>query len=194
VLTATGFTCLLARLDPDPERAALDYERLRRALVRFFEWRGVGAPDVCADEALDRLARRLEEDVTVTDVQSYAHGIARLVLLEQRREPVLTSIDDTVERSWRAAPLDEDDERMRVCLDRCLAEMAPDSRSLVLRYYEGERHAKIANRRQLASSLGLSDNALRSRIQRLRDRLQECLETCGGSRSAPRPTRREGPS
>jgi DNA-directed RNA polymerase specialized sigma24 family protein len=194
VLTATGLACLLARLDPDPERAALDYERLRRTLVRFFDWRGIAAPDVCADEALDRLALRLEQEVAVKDVRSYAHGIARLVLLERLRQPVLASIEETPERFWSTVPLDQDDERMRACLDRCLAEMAPDSRSLVLRYYEGERHAKIANRRQLAASLGLSDNALRSRVQRLRDRLQECLETCSGARSVTRPPRREDPS
>ena len=56
--------------------------------------------------------------------------------------------------------------------------MEAASRSLVLAYYEGERGAKIANRRRLAEALGLSDNALRSRVQRLRDRLQTCIERC----------------
>jgi len=194
VLTATALACLLARLDPEPERAALDYERLRRTLVRFFEWRGVAAPDMCADEALDRLALRLEQDVAVKDVRSYAHGIARLLLLEQRRQPVCASIDEVPERAWSAAPLDEEEERRRACLDRCLAEMAAENRSLLLRYYEGERRAKIANRRELAASLGVSDNALRSRVQRLRDRLQECLEDCRDGGGASRANRREGTS
>jgi DNA-directed RNA polymerase specialized sigma24 family protein len=192
VLTATGLACLLARLDPDSDRAALEYERLRRTLLRFFEWRGVAAPDVCADEALDRLALRLEQEVAVKDVRSYAHGIARLLLLEDRRQPVFTSIDEMSARTSSAEPLDYEDEQRRACLDRCLAGMAADSRSLLLRYYEGERHVKIANRRQLAASLGLSDNALRSRVQRLRDRLQECLEACRNAGGASPADRGEG--
>ncbi len=56
--------------------------------------------------------------------------------------------------------------------------MEAAGQSLVLGFYEGERRAKMANRRRLAESLGLSDNALRSRVQRLRDRLQACIERC----------------
>jgi len=180
VLTAAGLSCLLARLDSDAERAGAEYERLRRTLVKFFEWRGVDLPDVCADEALDRLARRLEEDATIRDPRGYAHGVARHLLLEQRRRPLFTSIEAIVPHTTHAAadPADEEDERMRACLDRCLEQMAPDQRSVILGYYEGERHVKIARRRQLAEALGLSENALRSRVQRLRNRLQECVEAC----------------
>jgi RNA polymerase sigma factor (sigma-70 family) len=148
--------------------------------VKFFEWRGVDLPDVCADEALDRLARRLEEDVTIREPRGYAHGIARHLLLEQRRRPLFTSIDVIMPHARHPAtePDDEEDERMRACLDRCLEQMAPDQRSVVLGYYEGERELKIARRRRIAEALGLSENALRSRVQRFRNRLQECVEAC----------------
>src|SRR4249919_1835401 len=66
-ITAGRFAGLLARLDPDPDRAAAEYERLRRALGKFFDWRGHPAPDECADETLDRLARKLG-DTAVGDV------------------------------------------------------------------------------------------------------------------------------
>ena len=56
--------------------------------------------------------------------------------------------------------------------------MREESRTLLLRYYEGERQAKISNRQRLASLLGVSDNALRSRVQRLRDRLEQCVQGC----------------
>src|SRR6267378_2739688 len=91
-ITAAGLARLLARLDRNPERAALEYERLRRALVKFFDWRGAWPPEECADDALDRLARKLEETV-VDDLRSYAHGVAKLVLLERRRQPHFSSID-----------------------------------------------------------------------------------------------------
>jgi DNA-directed RNA polymerase specialized sigma24 family protein len=178
VLTATGLNCLLARLDADASRAGLEYERLRRTLVRFFEWRGAESPDVCADEALDRLARRLEEETTVKDVFAYGYGIARLVLLEQRRQPAFTSLDGLSERPPVVTADDLDDQRALDCLDRCLGAMEAAGRSLVLSYYEGERRSKMDNRRRLAEAFGLSDNALRSRVQRLRDRLQACIERC----------------
>jgi DNA-directed RNA polymerase specialized sigma24 family protein len=182
-ITASGLARLLARLDPDAERAGLEYERLRRALVKFFDWRGAWPPEECADDTLDRLARKLEETV-VEDVQHYARGIARLVLLERRRQPAVSPLDREFElASAPAAPSDEEDDRVRDCLDHCLADAPSDGRSLVLQYYEGERGDKIANRRRLAWALGLSENALRSRVQRLRDRLESCVRACvSGSR------------
>jgi DNA-directed RNA polymerase specialized sigma24 family protein len=181
-MTAEGLARLLARLDPDAERAALAYERLRRALLKFFDWRGVWPPEECADQTIDRLIRKLEEQTVVSDVQNYAYGIARLVLLERRRQPMLASIDEASHLvSVAASPADEGDERderLHGCLERCLAAMPEEHRSLVLGYYEGERHAKISNRRHLAATLGLSENALRSRVQRLRDRLERCVLGC----------------
>ena len=56
--------------------------------MKFFDWRGGWPPDECADETLDRLARKLEE-VVVDNIRQYARGIARLVLLERRRQPTL---------------------------------------------------------------------------------------------------------
>ena len=171
---------LLARLDADPEQAALEYEHLRRALVRFFDWRGVTPPEECADEVLDRLAHKLEETTMVKDVTKYAHGIARLVALERRRGPAFSSLDEAgkLPLAAHAPAADQDGDRLHDCFDRCLAELPEESRVLLLRYYEGERTAKISNRRRLATMFGLTDNALRSRVHRLRDRLEHCVHAC----------------
>jgi DNA-directed RNA polymerase specialized sigma24 family protein len=180
-ITAAALARLLARLDPDAERAPVEYERLHRALVKFFDWRGVWPPEECADETLDRLARKLGE-TTVEDVRHYAHGIARLVLLERRRKPEFSLTDSTVDLSRiRAAPRVEEDDGLRECFDRCLADFPANSRLLIVQYYEGERGGKISNRRQLAAARGLSDNALRSRVQRLRERLERCVRLCAAA-------------
>jgi DNA-directed RNA polymerase specialized sigma24 family protein len=172
-----GFARLLERLHADAEQAAQEYERLRRGLVKFFDWRGVWPPDECADEVFDRLARKLE-DTAVQDVGKYAHGIARLVALERRRRPAFSSIDD-VQPLTLAAPVPVDDGHpLSDCFDRCLADMPDENRQLLLGYYEGERSAKISNRRRLASTLGVTEAALRSRVQRLRDRLEHCVQAC----------------
>jgi DNA-directed RNA polymerase specialized sigma24 family protein len=178
-LTAVGLDRLLARLHPDKDVAAEEYERLRRTLVKFFDWRGVWPPDECADEAIDRLARRLEDNTAVDDVRNYAHGIARMVLLERRRAPVGASLDADIHITAVApAPAADEDEPIHDCLESCLAELPAESRTLILDYYQGERRLKIANRRRLADGLSLSENALRSRVQRLRDRLEGCIDGC----------------
>jgi DNA-directed RNA polymerase specialized sigma24 family protein len=178
-LTTTGFVRLLGRLNPDAAEAAAEFEVLRRTLTRFFDWRGAHAADECADETLDRLCRRLDEGADVTDIRSYAYGIARLVLLERRRRPVFTDLDDAPEPfELHPAALSIPDDSLRNCFDHCLSRLNPESRALLLEYYEGERRGRIDNRHRIAAERGLSDNALRSRVQRLRDRLESCVRTC----------------
>jgi DNA-directed RNA polymerase specialized sigma24 family protein len=167
---------LLARLDPDRERAAREYERLHRILVRFFDWRGIPAPEDCADEAIDRLAARLEADPSIADVRAFALGVARMLALELRRRPVLTPIDRTTDVAVDAPVPSAADARLHDCFERCLDELPGDARSLLLSYYEGQLRGKIANRRRLADSLGLSESALRNRIQRLRNRVEACVQ------------------
>jgi hypothetical protein len=55
-LTQTAFDSLLACLDSDRDIAADRYLRLRRDLVRLFEWRGCSTPDDYADETINRCA------------------------------------------------------------------------------------------------------------------------------------------
>jgi DNA-directed RNA polymerase specialized sigma24 family protein len=176
-LSARGFARLLDRLHPDSVQAGQEYERLRRVLVKFFDWRGLASPDECADEVLDRLAVKLGE-TAVEDVKKYALGIARLVALERRRGPAFSPIDETAHASIAAQAANDDPDPLRDCFDRCLEQLPEESRLLLLRYYDGERSVKISNRQRLASALGLTDNALRSRVQRLRDRLEQCVRTC----------------
>jgi len=178
-LSAAGLARLLARLDPEPERAGAIYEALRRTLVKFFDWRGSWSPEEGADETLDRLSRKLEAGEAVEDPRSYAHGIARLVLLEQWRRPAnrATQADEQV-LARIPAPDPVDEGALGGCLQRCLAELSPEGRELILEYYTDEGRAKIDNRRRLAEVLGLSETALRSRAQRLRDRLEDCIARC----------------
>ena len=173
-LTPRAFALLLQRLGDDPERGGAGYESLRRALVRFFDWRGAHAPDVCADETLDRLARRLDEDASIEDVRGFAHGIARLVLLEQWRRPRELPAGVGDERLPAAAPA-----RRRTRARRASSAAWPSCRTTAARssssYYAAEGRQKIDGRKRLAAALGVSDTALRNRAQRLRDRLERCI-------------------
>lgn len=184
-MDGAAFSRLLARLDADVDRAAAAYEQLRHALEKFFDWHGAWPPEECADETLDRLLRKLDE-VDVHDVRQYARGIARLVLLEWQRRPAPVSLTDNPELENVSAPstADPDEAPLQECFDRCLADLPSESRTLVLQYYVAERRAKIDVRRRLAQALSISESALRNRVQRLRDRLERCVQSCTAAAGA----------
>jgi len=150
---------------------------MRRRLTAFFSRKRVRSPDDLADEALNRVARRLEEEAAITDTPParYCFIVAKFVFLEHLRRPDAHS-HDGLEPVGLSRPDDEAERERRLdCLDRCLGELGADDRSLILDYYRGDDAAKIAARRALAERLGLSANALTIRACRLRHKLEACV-------------------
>ena len=185
-LTEQTFARLLDVLDVDRDRAGERYEDLRRTLVRFFEWRGAPCPEEHADQTLDRVARKLAEGVEVNNIGGYAYVVARLVFLETLKGPGSRRVE--IESAGVAAPtavLDdvEDEERRLTCLDRCLHGLPADSRELIVEYYREDKRPRIEARRALAERLGVRSEALTNRAQRVRDKLERCVNNClcGGS-------------
>lgn len=180
-LTAEAFAKLLAGFDSSPERAAAQYESLRTALVKFFDWQGAFFPEELADETFNRVARKLDEGAELRDAATYCHGVARLVLLESRKraENRRAEFDEATNIAALPEQLEmlSENER-RKCLDRCLSELPIENRKLVLSYYQYDKRQKIDGRQVLADQLGLPLNALRSRVQRIRDRLEQCVKRC----------------
>jgi DNA-directed RNA polymerase specialized sigma24 family protein len=84
-LTQAAFEKLLRGLDPDRSAAGDKYENLRRKLARFFAWEGCEFGEDLADEALNRLARKLDEGEQIGGMERYAFGVARLMLKEEAR-------------------------------------------------------------------------------------------------------------
>ena len=81
-LTQDAFDQLLLAFDLDREVAAQKYEFMRRKLVEFFEARGGDSPPDSADEAINRVARRISEGEQIDNLNSYCYGVARLIWLE----------------------------------------------------------------------------------------------------------------
>ncbi len=172
-LTREALHGLLARLHPDPVAAGEAYEHLRRALLKFFSWHQVPDPESSVDEALDRVARRLDAGHTIDDVPAFAYGVARLVRLErQRQAAAMPTTSDERLFALAAAPPPEHFEDRNACLQRCLGQLSERERDLIVAYYVGTGRERIDGRARLAATLGLSENALRLRAQRLRDRLR----------------------
>ena len=64
------------------------------------------------------------------------------------------------------------------CFVQCLQTISMESRQLITDYYKNEKRQKIDNRSSLAEKLGIPLNALRSRAQRVRDKLEQCIMRC----------------
>ncbi len=178
-LTRPAFDGLLARLDTDPVVAGEKYEHLRRALLRFFSWHQTLEADTSVDETLDRIARRLASGETIEDVPAFAYGVARLVRLERQRQSaaIPTTTDEGLVAHVAEEP-SEDVEARDACLQRCLGEIPAKERELIVAYYVGTGRERIDGRAQLAETHGLTENALRHRAQRLRNRLRVCAGEC----------------
>jgi RNA polymerase sigma factor (sigma-70 family) len=177
-VTAQRLDLFLRWLSPDPERAGVRYNEIHSVLRKSFAYRGCTEPQYWADVTFDRVIRKIE---TVApgyegDPVAFLRGVARRVFMEYnrsraRREPLL-SVDRPVPQPSRDA---DEKERRLVCLEQCLAELAPEEREIILLYYQGDRGDKIERRRQLASDASLSRDALRKRSQRIRARVKQQL-------------------
>ena len=179
-LTQEAFNGLLSSLAPDRDVAARRYLEVRKNLVRLFEWRGCSTPEEYADEAINRCAKKIGEGEQIRDVATYCIGIARMLLLEMSRErpKEARSLDQAPEPHTLPTEPGTDPERGVECLRRCLAELSPENRDLILNYYQGDKGEKIKNRKGLTELFGIPANTLRMRALRLREKLQLCAENC----------------
>ena len=187
-LTADSWEGFLRWLDDGSNSGGRSYLEMRRRLVAYFDRKNCRNPDDLADETLDRVARRLEEEKTIeTETPAkYCYTVARFVFMESLRSKESKSdpIDEMLRHDeFKTAAAGENDEReekekMLDCLDKCSSELETRNRELIFRYYVGEERVKIENRRSIAAGLGISVNALSIRAFRIRDKLEACVRLC----------------
>lgn len=188
VLTPAILDKLLARFSADRDEAGVQYELARRKVVRFFEWRCpecAARAEECADETLNRVARKIDEGQNINNLMAFILGVARNVRKENikklERSPI--SLEDAPPKSLqeRAAEPIEPDAR-QICFDKCLDHLPAENRTLLLEYYQGDGAEKIKHRRKLAESMGIPLNALRIRVHRIRRTLESGIAECLKSR------------
>jgi DNA-directed RNA polymerase specialized sigma24 family protein len=185
-LSSLAFRQLLQWLDEGKDSEGQSFLDMRGRLVAYFDRKGCFNSDELADETMNRIARRLEEEegkITTETPAKYSYITARFVFLEslraQAREQPLVS---EIRRESGEAGEDQNDrnkrERMLDCLDECAGKLDAAKRELILSYYVGKERVKIDNRRELAKSLNITLNALSIRACRIRDNLEECVRQC----------------
>jgi DNA-directed RNA polymerase specialized sigma24 family protein len=164
---------LLAALGGDRERAGERYVEIRSNLVRFFEWRACPFPEEHADEAMNRVAKRLEEGEEIRDPSGYCIGVARRLLLEINKERAREQQALSEMASSPVGSADASGSEWRIeCLRACLENLPADSRELIIEYYQGEKRARIERRKRLGERFGIPVNVLRMRALRIRETLQ----------------------
>ncbi|HMB28101.1 MAG TPA: sigma-70 family RNA polymerase sigma factor, partial [Blastocatellia bacterium] len=155
------------------------YESLRLTLMKFFDWRGANFPEDLADETINRVIRKIDEGEAIRDIPTYCHGVARLVLLEKLKGPESRRADyEGLPPAALVATDPKEKDEKQDCFELCLKELPAESLQLILQYYSEEKREKINRRMAIAERLGIPLNALRSRAQRIRNRLEECVNGC----------------
>jgi DNA-directed RNA polymerase specialized sigma24 family protein len=160
-------------------------------MVKFFECRGCGPSFELADETINRVAGKLAEGAEIRDESfySYFYGVARNVFHEHLRSSDTTNepVDSLTSRRHPSInPIDLMERRNEyivletrlACLDKCTGLLPPETRNMIISYYDGEQRKRIENRRRMAEGLGVPINSLRIRVHRIREKLEGCLLNC----------------
>jgi DNA-directed RNA polymerase specialized sigma24 family protein len=185
-LTPRAFEQLLKWLDEGKDSDGQKYVEMRSRLVAYFDRKNCRAPDDLADETLNRVGRRLEEEGVIKSElpAKYCYIVARFVFMESLRA---TQKDNALRQEIRPQSYDngfalseaaEKQERMLTCLDQCTGKLDSGKREIILQYYSGKERLKIERRRALSESLGITVNALSIRACRIRDKLEACVKQC----------------
>lgn len=185
-LTPIAFTLFLSQFDADPEKAGAIYNTLHFKLQKYFNNQDRGRYNTdhakMADQTINRVARKLAKGIAIEkNIFAFVHGTARLVWLEFLPKPDF--VIDPADAPDRAAPefVEEiEDERM-ACLRSCLVGMTKDDneRRVLLDYYGAEPDEKNKERRKsIAERLGITMGNLKTKMSRLRDKLEKCVAEC----------------
>jgi len=178
-LSEVAFSRLLARLNADPALAGEEYEKLRTRLIYFFERKGCRIAAELGDETINRIARKIEEGHEIRDMYKYSSGVARLVLKEHWDDPRREWEELDEQLSPKGGDKREIDEDQIECMKNCMHSLSVEERELIIKNCTTNKMGKM----EMASALGLTINALRLRVFRIRTRLHDCYEKCIGSNS-----------
>jgi DNA-directed RNA polymerase specialized sigma24 family protein len=185
---------LLLWLGEDEASGTREFMQIRQKLIVLFRYRGCYIPEELADETMDRSAQAVlkpgferHENPIV-----FFRGVARNVYLEWLRKEKrfrTEPISEVDVESGKLADSQEPDDKLQICLERCLSTLPREKKTLLMRYYQSEKRAKIDERQLLAEELGIGVNALRIQVFRLRSVLRKCVDGCRAEKETQSPLR-----
>ena len=182
VLTQEAFDAFLRWLSLDRDEAAVKYEKTHHKLIRFFDIKGCENPDLLADETINRVIERISRAKDTDDVlpMQFLFGVAKNIYREHCSNPKNISIEEREleqpEQNNFSVLQIEDDEKN--CMQTCLKELKPANLQLIVAYFNVDKNTKAAVREKLCQNHGESMNALRVRVSRIKQKLQNCQKNC----------------
>jgi len=175
-LTSVLFAKLLQALSSDEAEAARLYTKLHESLVKYFELKGISAPDKAADETIDRIPERINQNTKKEDIRYIAFSVAKFVFLEKiRREKKRARAGEGFYRKTGAIKNPDEKDDFEPLRD-CFKSLYEHERQLLVSYFADLPADELSEHRQiLADREGIDLNALRNRVSRLRRRLEDCV-------------------
>lgn len=174
-VTPEKFASFLVWLCPlGGDEAGQEYERLRFRLSTFFSHRNCNFADELADETINRVILKISEE-EIENKLAYCYGVAKNVYREAlRKERYHLDIDEVT----IAAKAPTEQSFSHECLDKCLADLSPESRSLILDYFSEVKQAKIELHKRISETFAMTQTALRMRVMRIKQKLKSCIQDC----------------
>jgi RNA polymerase sigma factor (sigma-70 family) len=188
---ARGWQLLLGLFDADPDRAGEKFVRLSIRLEKLIESNPVYDPHSVFDRMIKRVCIRLDEGLVIRNIFGYLTNAARNASRESVRVTPRSEEPDDIETDQHSLPnqeqviINREEELEEVkrkalkkrCLDECLGQLRPEQRLIIKRYYLPERD-KETERKKLAEFMGITRDALKTRVSRIKDVLRKCIEPC----------------
>lgn len=163
-----GFGEFLQRLEPGREPSEEQYDKWRRKLIMFFEWRCCDDATRLADETIARVLADSYRGVEVEKLWANVYGVAMKVYKDFLRQKSRRAIQ-VLEYQIRQ-PDDSSD-----CGRASFAALDEDKRKLLEAYYSDDTTAEA-----LAQTAGISLGALRIKVHRIRaewrSNYRDCME------------------
>jgi len=175
-LTSESFAKLLKTLSSNEAEAAVVYTDLHTSLVRYFQLKGISEPDKAADETIDRVAEKINQENEIKDLIKYTFGVAKFVYLEKlRREKIgLHAADGFYLKTDASKEFGKNDEFEPH--RKCFENLYEHEQEFLSAYFEDLPFDQLfENRQKMADRENVSLNALRIRVLRIRKRLEDCL-------------------
>ncbi len=149
------------------------YRRLRRKVVKFFDWKRCREASELADETLVRVLQAIDREANIRNFNTFVYGIAGHLLVDWikgqvKSEELRCGLETGFDLDW--LPQDSSDEAL--CLERCLRTLPPENREFIEACFVDKRRAALTR------ELNLSKNAMRMRIYHSKQRLRACMDVC----------------
>lgn len=159
------------------EQVAQVWREFADRLRAFFRMRaGENDADDLVQETMLRLVRHQDRLSEAQSVSGWVWSVARSVLVDHHRRGTRAALPTAALDVGAADDEDEEQDTMRhlaACLEPMLATV-PDKLADAVRAVEMEGHSQVA----AARAAGISNSAMKSRVQRGRAALRDVIERC----------------